>query len=387
MKIWPVFSFVLVVHVLIIGLFLVQPGCQSRPSRADPEMTTRQEDPVRTETPSRPLDPAFNGELEAARRGSSRPDLSAPSRPEGMRRSAPESDGLEPVLEPVRESVPSTVASRNYTVQRGDTLSGIARRNDIPLGELLAVNGLEKDSTIYVGQELLLPDISANAAESEEGEGGEAEQGGREVEVRRGDTLSAIARRNDTTVAALRGANNLSGDTIYVGQSLTVPEDNASAAAPSDSSADRSDSGRRHIVQAGETPSAIAKRYGVSTRELMRLNNIRDARKLYVGQELRIPGEGGDAGDASAPPERATFSAGSPTSAASADESGSSAPPSRQSEQSRPVAESSGGRESPEESPTSEEGDSMSALEALENEELPFVEVEESGPDEENNAN
>jgi membrane-bound lytic murein transglycosylase D len=46
-----------------------------------------------------------------------------------------------------------------------------------------------------------------------------------------------------------------------------------------------------HRVRRGETPSSIALHYGVSVRELMRRNGIRDARRLRVGQLLRIPGK------------------------------------------------------------------------------------------------
>src|SRR5690606_34615951 len=40
----------------------------------------------------------------------------------------------------------------------------------------------------------------------------------------------------------------------------------------------------------GETPGAIAKRYGVSVDELMAANNISDPRRMQIGQELLIPG-------------------------------------------------------------------------------------------------
>lgn len=45
-----------------------------------------------------------------------------------------------------------------------------------------------------------------------------------------------------------------------------------------------------HVVARGETPSEIARLYGVSTNELMRTNNIKSARSLQVGQRLVIPG-------------------------------------------------------------------------------------------------
>jgi LysM repeat protein len=47
--------------------------------------------------------------------------------------------------------------------------------------------------------------------------------GGGSVTVKSGDTLTSIARRNKTTVSALRSANGLSGDLIRVGQRLNLP--------------------------------------------------------------------------------------------------------------------------------------------------------------------
>ena len=50
-----------------------------------------------------------------------------------------------------------------------------------------------------------------------------------------------------------------------------------------------------HIVRRGETPSQIARMHGVSSRELMRINNIRSARNLQINQRLVIPGRASSA--------------------------------------------------------------------------------------------
>ncbi len=47
-----------------------------------------------------------------------------------------------------------------------------------------------------------------------------------------------------------------------------------------------------YVVKAGDTPSVIARRLGVSLDDLMRVNNIRDATQLQVGQRLIIPASG-----------------------------------------------------------------------------------------------
>jgi murein DD-endopeptidase MepM/ murein hydrolase activator NlpD len=51
--------------------------------------------------------------------------------------------------------------------------------------------------------------------------------------------------------------------------------------------------GAVHVVKKGETLYRIAKAYGISPRELMELNDIRDARHVEIGTELFIPGAAG----------------------------------------------------------------------------------------------
>lgn len=96
-----------------------------------------------------------------------------------------------------------------YVVQRADTLSAIARRYGTTVAALMEYNGLTS-TTIYVGQRILLPG---------------ANNPGPAIThvVQRGDTLYRIAQRYSSTVAAIKAANNLRGDTIYVGQRLVIP--------------------------------------------------------------------------------------------------------------------------------------------------------------------
>jgi hypothetical protein len=44
-----------------------------------------------------------------------------------------------------------------------------------------------------------------------------------------------------------------------------------------------------HYVDAGESPAIIAKKYGVKVDDLMKINNITDAKRIYVGEKLVIP--------------------------------------------------------------------------------------------------
>ena len=56
-----------------------------------------------------------------------------------------------------------------------------------------------------------------------------AQSAGRSYTVRKGDTLSHIARHHQTTVTAIKRANNLTGDLIRIGQKITLPNPGASS--------------------------------------------------------------------------------------------------------------------------------------------------------------
>ncbi|MFP4395361.1 MAG: LysM peptidoglycan-binding domain-containing protein [Anaerolineales bacterium] len=105
-----------------------------------------------------------------------------------------------------------------YIVRPGDTLISIAARNNISASALASANGLSLTSWVYVGQRLTIPGQQADPPPPT--------PGGAHT-VQRGDTLFSIARRHGTTVAALRAANGLGSNLIYVGQELTIPDGDA----------------------------------------------------------------------------------------------------------------------------------------------------------------
>ena len=124
---------------------------------------------------------------------------------------------------------------RFYKVRRGDTLSKIAVRQGISPAELSALNNLRRRNAIRVGQVLRLPD---HASGSEPVVVAEVEPvpSDRIHRVRRGDTLTSIARRYGVTEAEITAANRLSSrHRIVVGQRLRLPgapEPVIAAAAP-----------------------------------------------------------------------------------------------------------------------------------------------------------
>ena len=90
--------------------------------------------------------------------------------------------------------------------------------------------------------------------------------------VQTGDTLGKIAYKYNITVSELKTWNNLSADTIYVGQELTL-------IAPHQHST--------YTVKSGDTLYIIAKNYKMTVSELKSMNQL-TSDMIYIGQVLKI---------------------------------------------------------------------------------------------------
>ncbi len=100
--------------------------------------------------------------------------------------------------------------------------------------------------------------------------------------VQSGDTLSAIASRCGTTVAALRLANPGMGSWIYAGQTLWLPG----------ATLDAGNGVTVYIVARGDTLKSLAARFGTTMSALANLNGIANYNLIYEGQRLSIPAGG-----------------------------------------------------------------------------------------------
>ncbi|MDX8047738.1 LysM peptidoglycan-binding domain-containing protein, partial [Gracilibacillus sp. S3-1-1] len=101
--------------------------------------------------------------------------------------------------------------------------------------------------------------------------------------VKSGDTLSHIAIKFDVTVSQLKDWNNLSSDTIYVGQQLIVKSPSGGSSGPKTTT---------YTVKSGDNLSSIAQRFGMTLSEIIALNNISDPDKLQIGQVLKVHDNG-----------------------------------------------------------------------------------------------
>ena len=165
-----------------------------------------------------------------------------------------------------------------YTVKAGDTLWGIANDHDTTVNALKQNNHLSSD-TIYVGQVLSLGQTASTGSHSQSTASTQSSTSDGTYTVKSGDTLWSIANANDMTVAQLKQKNDLSNDTIYVGQTLNVSS-TKSASATSTASA-------TYTVKSGDSLWQIASANGTTVNQLKALNNL-SSDLIYAGQQLKL---------------------------------------------------------------------------------------------------
>ncbi|HCI56702.1 MAG TPA: hypothetical protein DEW74_01105 [Opitutae bacterium] len=178
----------------------------------------------------------------------------------------------------------SAVSGSDYCVQKGDTLTSIARRYQVSVAQLMQENHLTDKNRIYVGQRLKVNGASSVVAPS---------AGNGTYCVQKGDTLTSIAKRFGMSVSSLKDLNHLTSDMIRIGQVLTVSGNGSVASAPVTSVAPKNTSpiqGSSYTVQSGDSLWSIAHRKGITVQELCRINNLSDSSVLQVGQELKLEG-------------------------------------------------------------------------------------------------
>jgi LysM repeat protein len=106
--------------------------------------------------------------------------------------------------------------------------------------------------------------------------------------VRKGQSLSGIARYYGVTVQALAKENGLAiNEWVYVGQKLRIPPAGTGHKKHEDSKP--VGCVKYHHVKKGDTLSEIAKWYKVNLKALAALNNIGDANVIRIGSKICIP--------------------------------------------------------------------------------------------------
>lgn len=212
-----------------------------------------------------------------------------------------------------RPTTSTSTSTARHTVKRGDTLSHIALRYGTTVTAIMKLNGL-RSTVIHPGQVLQLAggtsggsstssssgSSSASSGSASSGSSSSSSPSTTRYTVRTGDTVSAIALRYSTTVAAIVSANDLDGRAlIRVGQVLLIPgtsggssssgsSSSSSGSASSGSSSADSASTTRYTVRSGDTLSGIAAKHGTTVATITKLNSL-SSTVIHPGQVLRVP--------------------------------------------------------------------------------------------------
>ena len=169
-----------------------------------------------------------------------------------------------------------------YLVQRGDNISTIADAFGVSTGLIADANSLRNANLIMPGQTLYVPAAEGLRVNRSVGKGGP----GAEYVVRRGDSLSTIARRFGITVRQLQAWNGLSSDLIRPGQKLHV---GAVVTAPARRPVltTEADGRRLHTVGHGESLWSIARQFEITVDDVRVWNSLRGT-VIFPGQKLVV---------------------------------------------------------------------------------------------------
>lgn len=165
-----------------------------------------------------------------------------------------------------------------YTVKKGDSLYKIANEYNTTVDTLMKINNL-KGTTLTINEQLLIPKENNIEIEVKE------DNKGIEYIVKSGDTLSKIASSYNISVDNIKSANNLTSNTIYVGEKLLIPVSNTTVIEKEPTT----NTGINYVVVKGDNLYSIANKYGVSVNDIKSLNNL-SSNTLQIGQVLKIPG-------------------------------------------------------------------------------------------------
>ena len=175
------------------------------------------------------------------------------------------------------------VTFREHTVARGDTPSGVAKRYGVSLAALYEANPKLRSRHMQPGQRVVIPVGGAMSTVVARSVSEPVERVITWHRVKRGETLSHVARRYDVSQSQIQRWNRMGRSTqIKIGQRLRIGETPTERARVATR-------GSTHTVRSGETLIGVAKRYGVSLSALSSANGLSTRSKIRIGQRLRIP--------------------------------------------------------------------------------------------------
>ncbi|RYL28514.1 lytic transglycosylase [Acinetobacter piscicola] len=190
----------------------------------------------------------------------------------------------------------------SYTVQSGDSLTSVASKYNMSVGQVADLNGMSTNAGLFVGQKLKLsgePVQSRTKSVESEDVVNNSRSAEKDVHiVKAGETLASVAQKYHLQLAFLTELNGLAKNAkLRAGQRLKIDGELPSKGAVSKetenlatSKTTRSTQNTEvYTVKSGESLNLIANRLGISANELAKLNNLNGRTGLQRGQSIRIP--------------------------------------------------------------------------------------------------
>lgn len=167
----------------------------------------------------------------------------------------------------------STATTDFHTVKPGENLGIIAEKYSISVAQIKQWNNL-KNSIIYAKQKLRVRAKKSTPKTTYQNYTGKTDY----YTVKSGDYLGKIAQKFNMSISSLKQLNNLSSNNIRIGQKLKVAAGQNNTASATKIT---------YIVKSGDVLSKIAAKHGVSTKSILKANNLSSA-NIWVGQKLII---------------------------------------------------------------------------------------------------
>lgn len=258
MKIMKVFGIVAGIHVFVLIVIFANPGCSTstRPPPSPAETVAMSEPAPMITLPG--SSPASDPAPTSTDFGTGTSTSVGSSVPPGFNPDAPATyGGTSTRFNPTRPNTPAASAvtaapvenvtpATTYVVKPGDSLWSLGKKFRVDYREIAAANNLNTSATLAQGKRLIIPAKTAAPRSTSPA-----------TPVAAASNTTAVARTEERVPATPARAN---GDEVT------------------------------YVVKPGDTLDAIAKRHGVSRRELGTANHITNPQRLQPGTELVIPG-------------------------------------------------------------------------------------------------
>ena len=231
------------------------------------------------------------------------------------------------------QSGATPAASGTYVIQDGDTLGKIAEKFKIERKSLLEANRLSEGQPIYIGETLMVPGAAPapapapNANMAETGKPADAKKDSVVIgetkkpetapvpapaatvskthKIVKGDTLTSVAKKYNTSVESIKSANGLRSDTISLGQTLKIPAPQTASTLTTPDSEKNQDQSTAfqydnellradetygyYTVNNGDNLYALARDFFTTMSELQRINRLGASTTIFPGNEIIVP--------------------------------------------------------------------------------------------------